>query len=78
MICVIFSLLNSEEIKSDFNILTQGRKSQVLTQNMKVGNYPFLLKEEAKIEYSFINCTNGPVYIGVDAEIMEGCFIKGF
>ena len=76
-LCDIFTL-NSEEIKSDFNILTQGRKSQKLAEtNMKVGNYPLFIERGAKIEYSFINCTNGPVYIGVDAEVMEGCFIRG-
>ena len=76
-LCDIFTL-NSEEIKLDFDIITKNRKSQVLTQNsIKIGNYPLFIEKEAKIEYSFINCTNGPVYIGKDAEIMEGSLIRG-
>ena len=76
-LCDIFTL-NSEEIKLDFDIITKNRKSQVLTQNsIKIGNYPLFIEKGAKIEYSFINCTNGPVYIGKDAEIMEGSLIRG-
>ena len=71
-------ILNSEEIKSDFNIITKERKSQNLGEtSMKIGDYPLFIEKGAKIEYSFINCTNGPVYIGKDAEVMEGCFIRG-
>ena len=76
-LCDIFTL-NSEEIKLDFDIITKNRKSQVLTQNsVKIGDYPLFIEKGAKIEYSFINCTNGPVYIGKDAEIMEGSLIRG-
>ena len=76
-LCDIFTL-NSEEIKFDFDIITKNRKSQVLTQNnTKIGNYPLFIEKGAKIEYSFINCLNGPVYIGANSEIMEGSLIRG-
>ena len=70
--------LNSNEINSDFNILTKGRKSQKLGEtSTKIGDYPLFIEKGAKIESSFFNCTNGPVYIGKEAEVMEGCFIRG-
>ncbi|MAR39562.1 MAG: glucose-1-phosphate thymidylyltransferase [Flavobacteriales bacterium] len=73
----IFSL-NSEEIKIDFKKITKGRKSQKLEElSIKIGDYPLFIEKGAKIVSSFINCTNGPVYIGKDAEVMEGCFIRG-
>ena len=76
-LCDIFTL-NSEEIKFDFDIITKNRKSQVLSQNnTKIGAYPLFIEKGAKIEYSFINCTNGPVYIGANSEIMEGSSIRG-
>ena len=76
-LCDIFTL-NSEEIKFDFDLITKNRKSQVLAQNnTKIGNYPLFIEKRAKIEYSFINCKNGPVYIGADSEIMEGSLIRG-
>ena len=70
--------LNSNEIISDFNILTKGRKSQKLGEtSTKIGDYPLFIEKGAKIESSFFNCTNGPIYIGKEAEVMEGCFIRG-
>ena len=48
-----------------------------LLDNTKIGNYPLFIEKGAKIEYSFINCKNGPVYIGAESEIMEGSLIRG-
>ena len=70
--------LNGEEINNDFKLITKGRKSQSLGEfDIKVGDFPLFIEKGAKIECSFINCTKGPVYIGKDAEIMEGSFIRG-
>jgi UDP-N-acetylglucosamine diphosphorylase/glucosamine-1-phosphate N-acetyltransferase len=35
------------------------------------------MEEGAKISASIINTTTGPVYIGKNAEVMEGCIIRG-
>ena len=41
--------LNSDEIKSDFNILTKGRKSQNLGEtSMKIGDYPLFIEKGQK------------------------------
>ena len=76
-VCEIFRL-NGKEINNDFRKITKGRKSQKLGEfDIKIGDFPLFIEKGAKIECSFINCTKGPVYIGKDAEIMEGSFIRG-
>lgn len=71
-------ILNGEEINNDFSKITKGRNSQNLGKfDIKIGDFPLFIEKGAKIECSFINCTKGPVYIGKDAEVMEGSFIRG-
>lgn len=70
---------NGTEIKRDFERLTKGKKSQpVSATNTIIGPKDQLfLAPGAKVEASVINTTEGPVYIGPDAEVMEGCLIRG-
>jgi UDP-N-acetylglucosamine diphosphorylase/glucosamine-1-phosphate N-acetyltransferase len=70
---------NGEAIKSDFEILTKGKSSQPLSStNTLIGNKAELFIEEgAKIEAAILNTTTGPIYIGKDAEVMEGSAIRG-
>jgi UDP-N-acetylglucosamine diphosphorylase/glucosamine-1-phosphate N-acetyltransferase len=74
----IFSLNNGILI-NDFNDLTKRRKSEVLSASNKlIGNPKNLFIEAgAKIEGTIINCETGPVYIGENAQIMEGSCIRG-
>jgi UDP-N-acetylglucosamine diphosphorylase/glucosamine-1-phosphate N-acetyltransferase len=74
----IFSL-NAQALKSDFVELTKGRKSAPLsTTNRFLGEESQLFIEEgAVVECAILNTTNGPIYIGKNAEIMEGCIIRG-
>lgn len=68
---------NGQAIKDDFELLTKGRTSQPLsTTNQLLGNSIFI-EEGAKVECSILNSTTGPIYIGKDAEIMEGSVVRG-
>ena len=71
--------LNGAEIKADFEILTKGKTSQLLSKtNTLIGDTSQIFIEEgASIECSTLNVKGGPIYIGRDAEIMEGCHIRG-
>jgi len=70
--------VNARQIKSDFALLTKGRKSAPLSEtNQLVAPENIFLEEGAKVEFSMINASAGPVYIGKDAEIMEGSLIRG-
>ena len=74
----IFSL-NEQAINSDFKTLTQGRASQPLPDNITVtGKENIFLEEGAKINAGcIINAATGPVYLAKDAEILEGCMVRG-
>ena len=70
---------NGEAIKQDFALLTKGKTSQPLSStNSLIGNSADLFIEEgAVIQASSLNTTSGPIYIGKDAEIMEGSAVRG-
>ena len=68
---------NGEEIKNDFERITKGRTSQKLDElSIKVGDYPLFIEDGARVECAFLNCKEGPIYIGKDAEIMECCHLQ--
>jgi UDP-N-acetylglucosamine diphosphorylase/glucosamine-1-phosphate N-acetyltransferase len=73
----IFSL-NGEEIEADYDLLTKDRKSQKISSTVQVlGKEQIFFEEGAKAEFVTLNATEGPIYIGKDAEIMEGSVIRG-
>ncbi len=70
--------INGEAIQADFELLTKGRKSQPLSKsNRVVGEGAIFLEEGAKVECATLNASKGPIYVGKNAEIMEGCMIRG-
>lgn len=72
-------LLNGEEIVADMARITAGRTSQPLSAtNTVVGDSSLIFIEEgATVEGAVINTRKGPVYVGRDAEIMEGSMLRG-
>jgi UDP-N-acetylglucosamine diphosphorylase/glucosamine-1-phosphate N-acetyltransferase len=70
--------LNDAAIKDDFALLTHGKKSEALgVDNRVTGNHPVFLEEGAQVYCSNFNTTQGPIYIGKNAEIMENCSFRG-
>ena len=71
--------MNAKVLKDDFNFLTEGRTSAPLSITNQIVGDPSLifLEEGAIVECSTLNTKKGPIYIGKDAEIMEGCIIRG-
>lgn len=69
---------NGQAIKKDFELITKGRKSQKLSKtNRVVGEENIFIEEGAKVEFAILNAATGPIYIGKDAEVMEGSIIRG-
>ncbi len=69
---------NDVAIREDFDLITAGRTSQSISStNQVLGNGGVFLEEGAVVECSVLNTTTGPIYIGKDAEVMEGCLIRG-
>ncbi len=68
---------NDEAIRSDFELLTVGRKSLALSSTNQLIGDTIFIEEGAKVECAILNASTGPIYIGKDAEIMEGSIIRG-
>ncbi|MDG1915582.1 MAG: putative sugar nucleotidyl transferase [Crocinitomix sp.] len=69
---------NDKAVESDFEILTSNKTSQVLSETNR-SNDPenIFIAEGAKVEHAILNASTGPIYIGKDAEVMEGAMIRG-
>ncbi len=68
---------NDAVLRDDFDRLTKNKKSQTVSAtNTSIGNAVFI-EEGAIVEGCIINSKTGPVYIGKNAEIMEGSMLRG-
>ena len=71
-------LVNESAIRSDYQLMTQGRASSPISQTNKViGSQNVFLEPGAKVECAILNAEKGPIYIGKNAEVMEGAIIRG-
>lgn len=69
---------NKEALQADFDLITAGRESQPISStNNLIHPDKIFLEEGAKVEFSILNATDGPIYIGKDAEVWEGSLIRG-
>ncbi|MER3499385.1 MAG: glucose-1-phosphate thymidylyltransferase [Chitinophagaceae bacterium] len=69
---------NDECLREDFALLTKRRKSAPVSKTNKLVKATQIFVEKgSKVEHSVLNASNGPIYIGKNAEVMEGCFIRG-
>lgn len=78
-------MLNGRVLADDYRDLTAGRESQPLSPTCTVVGDPtdsegrpmIFIEEGATVEGAVINVRKGPVYIGRDAEVMEGTCMRG-
>lgn len=69
---------NHQEIIADFELITKNRTSSPISNSNKVfGKYPVFLEEGATVECAILNTNDGPIYLGKNAEIMEGSIVRG-
>ena len=70
---------NDRAVREDFALLTAGRTSQPVSKTNTVIGPPdqLFVEEGVTLEACTINCTAGPVYLGEDAVILEGCLLRG-
>lgn len=70
---------NGQALALDFEQLTKGRTSAPLCPSNRVLGDPSLLFLEpgAKAQASIFNTQTGPIYLGKDSEVMEGCLVRG-
>ena len=69
---------NGKAIQQDFNLITAERTSETIPAGIQVINPGNIFIEEgAQILFSTLNASEGPIYIGKDALIMENSSIRG-
>ncbi|SRR5579871_64534 len=70
--------INQDQIKEDFAIITKGKISKPIPSTNKIiAAENIFVEEGAKIEFAMLNASGGPIYIGKNAEVMEGSLIRG-
>ena len=71
--------LNGEALEQDFAAITAGRESQPISDTVTVigDRSRVFLEEGAWVEAAVLNVQGGPVYIGRNAEVMEGTLVRG-
>ncbi|MFN4199576.1 MAG: GlmU family protein [Flavobacterium sp.] len=69
---------NDLAIREDFELLTTDRSSQPIPKSVNViAPENIFIEKGAKLEFVTLNASTGPIYIGKNAEIMEGSMIRG-
>ncbi|MDX1828430.1 MAG: GlmU family protein [Lutibacter sp.] len=69
---------NEKAIQLDFDLLIKDRKSQLIPENIQTINpNNIFIEEGTTINFSVLNASEGPIYIGKNATIMEGSLIRG-
>ncbi|TCJ19302.1 glucose-1-phosphate thymidylyltransferase [Flaviaesturariibacter flavus] len=69
---------NAWAIEQDFALLTQKRKSQGAPRTTAMTNAARIFIEKgARVEHCILNATEGPIYIGNGAQVMEGSLLRG-
>lgn len=69
----------ASEIRKDFDWIKSQRKSEAITDPHTIVYNPdnIFVEAGAKIKAAILNAENGPIYIGKNAEVQEGCIIRG-
>ena len=68
---------NAVAIGQDFELLTKGRKSQKLSATNRLIGSQLFIEKGAVAEHCIFNTSDGPIYIGKNAKIMEGAMLRG-
>lgn len=69
---------NDIAIQQDFELLTEGRKSQPIPETVQcINKDKIFIEEGAVLNFAILNASSGPIYIGKDAEVMEGSVVRG-
>ncbi len=71
--------LNGGQIRSDFKLITKGRKSAPINDihTRVYSSENIFLEEGAQVRAAILNAENGPIYLGKNTLIQEGAVIRG-
>ncbi|MBD0332478.1 MAG: glucose-1-phosphate thymidylyltransferase [Chitinophagaceae bacterium] len=70
--------MNGWSIQQDFDLITSKKNSHKISHTNKTTKASdIFVAKGARIEHCILNATDGPIYIGKNATIMEGSLIRG-
>ncbi|MDC0177007.1 GlmU family protein [Polaribacter sp.] len=70
--------LNAEAIQQDFDLITEGRISQPIPEGTRyINKENIFIEEGAVLTFATLNASEGPIYIGKNAVILESSSVKG-
>lgn len=65
-------------IEYDFELLTKGRTSRPIhSSNQVLDQDNVFIEEGAQVQCAILNAQSGPIYIGKNAQVMEGSILRG-
>ncbi|MDQ8004239.1 MAG: putative sugar nucleotidyl transferase [Pedobacter sp.] len=68
---------NDVELQKDFALLTKGKTSGKLSGTNTILGDNIFVEEGAVAECSTFNTLQGPIYLGKNSQVWEGCHIRG-
>ena len=69
---------NDIALEQDYNLITEGRTSEPIPETVNCVNPENIFIEEgAQLTFATLNASTGPIYIGKNALVMEGCLVRG-
>ena len=70
--------MNDWALREDFALITAGRKSKAISKTNKlIKPSQIFIEAGAKVEHCILNASEGPIYIGKNARVMEGSLLRG-
>lgn len=70
-------LLNDQEIRNDYALITSEKTSTHVSSDNRILGEDIFIEQGANVHCSILNTNTGPIYIGKNAEVMEGSIIRG-
>lgn len=68
---------NAQALEEDFELITKGRTSAAISSTNTLLGERIFAEESAIVECAILNSKTGSIYIGHEAEIMEGSVVRG-
>lgn len=68
---------NDDILRQDFDEITKGIKTTEFSKQVLLCGDEIYIHPEAKLSHCVLNAESGPIYIGKNAEIMDGALVRG-
>ena len=70
-------MFNDSELRKDFELITRGRISAPLNSTNTLIGEDIFIEDGVEADCSTFNTKSGPIYLGRNSQVWEGCNIRG-